>query len=72
MQYDQRGVRAAVIVSEKLLDARRHLRLQAIFMGGQSMMTDSSQLYSKSSIDLVDFDMTARATKAAMTEAGVT
>jgi sterol carrier protein 2 len=35
-------------------------------------MTDSPQLYSRSSMDLVGFDMSMRAAKAAMAEAGIT
>jgi len=66
------GAGAAVIVSEKFLAARPHLRSQAILMAGQALMTDSPQLYSKSSMDLVGYDMTKRAAAAALKEAGVT
>jgi sterol carrier protein 2 len=65
------GAGAAVIVSERFLKARPHLLSQAILMAGQSMMTDSPQLYSKSAMDLVGYDMTARAAKAALQDAGV-
>jgi len=65
------GAGAAVIVSQKFLDARPYLRSQAILMAGQSLLTDSPQLYSRSSMDLVGFDMTRRAAAAAMKEAGV-
>jgi len=65
------GAGAAVIVSQAFLDARPHLKSQAILMAGQSMMTDSPSLYSRSSMDLVGYDMTAKAGKAAMAEAGV-
>ena len=40
-------------------------------MAGQSLLTDSPQLYSKSSMDLVGYDMTKRAAQAALKEAGV-
>lgn len=66
------GAAAAVIVSKKFLEARSHLRQQAILMSGQSLLTDSPQTYSRSAIDLVGYDMTKRAVKAAMTEANVT
>ncbi len=66
------GSGAAVIVSQAFLDARPHLRSQAILMAGQSMMTDSPRLYSRSDMDLVSYDMTARAAKVALKEAGVT
>jgi len=65
------GAGAAVIVSQKFLDARPHLKSQAILMAGQSLMTDSPQLYSKSSMDLVGYDMTRRAAQAAYKEANV-
>ena len=65
------GAGAAVIVSQKFLDARPHLQSQAVLMAGQQLLTDSPQLYSKSAMDLVGYDMTKRAAKAAMGEAGV-
>jgi sterol carrier protein 2 len=65
------GAGAAVIVSQKFLDARPHLKSQAILMAGQSLLTDSPQLYSKSSMDLVGYDMTKRAAQAAFEEAGI-
>jgi sterol carrier protein 2 len=65
------GAGAAVIVSQKFLDDRPHLKSQAVLIAGQSLMTDSPQLYSKSSMDLVGYDMTKRAAQAALKEAGV-
>lgn len=65
------GAGAAVIVSQKFLNDRPHLRNQAILMAGQSLLTDSPQLYSKSSMDLVGYDMTKRAAQSAFKEAGV-
>jgi sterol carrier protein 2 len=65
------GAGAAVIVSQKFLDERPHLKSQAILMAGQTLFTDSPQLYSRSSMDLVGFDMTRRAAQAAYKEAGV-
>jgi sterol carrier protein 2 len=66
------GAGAAVIVSQKFLDERPNLKSQAILIAGQSLMTDSPQLYSKSSMDLVGYDMTKRAAQVALKEAGVT
>jgi sterol carrier protein 2 len=66
------GAGAAVIVSQKFLDERPHLKSQAVLIAGQSLMTDSPQLYSKSSMDLVGYDMTKRAAQVALKEAGVT
>nr|POF17499.1 non-specific lipid-transfer protein [Quercus suber] len=66
------GAGAAVIVSERFLDARPALKGQAILMAGQSLLTDSPQLFSKSAMDLVGYDMTKRAVAAAYKEAGIT
>jgi sterol carrier protein 2 len=65
------GSGAAVIVSQRFLDERPHLKSQAILIAGQCLMTDSPQLYSKSSMDLVGYDMTKRAAQVALKEAGV-
>ncbi|KAI5196658.1 hypothetical protein E4T39_07657 [Aureobasidium subglaciale] len=65
------GAGAAVIVSQRFLDARPQLRSQAILMAGQTLMTDTPALYSKSAMDLVGFDMTKQAVAAAYKEAGV-
>lgn len=66
------GAAAAVIVSQKFLDGRPHLKSQAVLMAGQSFKTDSPKVFGGSAIELVGFDMTARAGKAAMREAGIT
>lgn len=65
------GAGAAVIVSQTFLDAHPELKSKAILMAGQSLMTDSPQLFSKSAMDLVGFDMTKRAAIAALEEAKV-
>ena len=66
------GAGSAVICSQNFLEARPHLKSQAVLMAGQQLMTDFPQLYSKSSMDLVGYDMTKRAAKLALAEAGVT
>ncbi|KAI9044516.1 acetyl-CoA acetyltransferase [Aspergillus affinis] len=66
------GAAAAIIVSQKFLDARPELKSHAILIAGQSLKTDSPSLYSGSALDLVGYEMTRRATKAALTEAGAT
>ncbi|KAM3433927.1 hypothetical protein NHJ13734_006228 [Beauveria thailandica] len=64
------GAGAAVIVSQRFLDARPHLRRQAVLMAGQQLTTDSDRLYSgRSAIQLVGYDMTRRAVAAALAEA---
>ncbi|KAF2762835.1 acetyl-CoA acetyltransferase [Pseudovirgaria hyperparasitica] len=65
------GAGAAVLISQAFLDRRPQLKQKAILIAGQSMLTDSPQLFSRSAIDLVGFDMTKRAAKAAMAEARV-
>lgn len=65
------GAGAAVIVSERFLASKPQLRSQAVLMAGQALMTDSPQLYSKSAMDLVGYDMTKQAVQKAYREAGV-
>lgn len=65
------GAAAAVIVSERYLKSRPHLQDQAILIAGQSLLTDTPELYSRSDMDLVGFNMTAQASRKAMAEAGV-
>ncbi|KAK3045193.1 hypothetical protein LTS18_014356, partial [Coniosporium uncinatum] len=65
------GAGAAVIVSENYLNQHPELRSKAILMAGQAMLTDSPSLYSKSSMDLVGYDMTKRAAQQALAEAKV-
>ncbi|PQE09574.1 nonspecific lipid-transfer protein [Rutstroemia sp. NJR-2017a WRK4] len=66
------GGAAAVLVSQDFLDARPHLKEQAVLIAGQCMATDAPSLFSKSSIDLLGFEMTKYAAKTAMEEAKVT
>lgn len=66
------GAAAAVIVSQRFLDARPHLKSQAILIAAQQMCTDTPQVFSRSSMDLVGYDMTKRAVRQAMKEAGIT
>ena len=65
------GAGAAVIVSQAFLDARPHLKSQAVLIAGQSLMTDTPALYSRSAMQLVGYDMTKRAAEAALREAAV-
>uniref|UniRef100_A0A0B7KAY1 propanoyl-CoA C-acyltransferase n=1 Tax=Bionectria ochroleuca TaxID=29856 RepID=A0A0B7KAY1_BIOOC len=51
------GAAAVVIVSQSFLDARAHLKSQAILMAGQSFLTDSPKTYGTSAIELVGYDM---------------
>ena len=65
------GGAAAVIVSKQFLDARPHLKSQAILIAGQSMATDAPSMFDRSAINLMGFEMTQRAAKTALAEAGV-
>lgn len=65
------GGAAAVLVSQSFLDARPHLKAQAVLVAGQSMATDAPSLFSRSAIDLMGFEMTQVAARAALSEAGV-
>jgi sterol carrier protein 2 len=65
------GGAAAVIVSQAFLDARPHLKEQAVLIAGQCLATDSPSLFDRSSIDLVGYSMTQRAAQTALAEAGV-
>ncbi|KAI0407779.1 thiolase-like protein [Xylaria palmicola] len=66
------GSAAAVLVSQDFLDARPHLKDQAILVAGQCLATDSPELFSKSAIELVGAGMTRHASKVAMEEAKIT
>ncbi|KAI1117586.1 thiolase-like protein [Nemania sp. NC0429] len=66
------GGAAAVLVSQDFLDARPHLKDQAVLIAGQCLATDSPNLFSRSSIDLMGIDMTKHARKVAMDEAKIT
>lgn len=66
------GGAAAVLVSQAFLDARPHLKEQAVLIAGQHLATDAPSLFSKSAIDLMGYEMTQKAAKTAMAEAGVT
>ncbi|KAL2802813.1 acetyl-CoA acetyltransferase [Aspergillus granulosus] len=63
------GAAAAVIVSQRFLDARPEMKEHAILIAGQSLKSDSPSLYSGSAMDLVGYEMTRSATTAALTEA---
>lgn len=66
------GGAAAVLVSHDFLEARPHLRQQAVLIAGQCLATDAPSAFSRSSIDLMGYDMTKRAAIVALKEAGVT
>ena len=66
------GGAAAVLVSQDFLDARPHLKEQAILIAGQCLATDAPSLFSHSAIDLMGFEMTKHAAETAMKEANIT
>ncbi|KAJ5763394.1 Non-specific lipid-transfer protein [Penicillium manginii] len=65
------GGAAAVIVSQEFLDARPHLKENAILIAGQTLASDTDQVYNQSSIDLMGFGMSRYAARTAIAEAGV-
>ena len=66
------GGAAVVVVSQEFLDKRPHLKEQAILIAGQQLATDSPELFSRSAIDLVGYEMSKYAGQMAMKEAGIT
>lgn len=60
-----------MLVSQAFLDARPHLRSQAVLVAGHCLATDAPSLFSRSSIDLMGREMTQYAAKRAYDEAGV-
>ncbi|KAF4415123.1 sterol carrier [Fusarium acutatum] len=66
------GAAAAIIVSQKFLDARPHMKSRAILIAGQSLTTDSPTMYNGSAINLVGFDMARDAARKALAQAGTT
>jgi len=65
------GGAAAVLVSQAFLDARPHLKDQAILIAGQTLQTDTTSVFSRSAIDLMGYGMNAQAAKVALAEANV-
>ncbi|KAH7134742.1 thiolase-like protein [Dactylonectria estremocensis] len=65
------GGAAAILVSQAFLDARPHLKEQAVEIAGQCMATDAPSLFSRSAIDLMGYEMTQRAVRQATEEAGI-
>lgn len=65
------GGAAAVIVSQEFLDARPHLKEQAVQIAGQKLATDNHTLYNRSSIDLMGAGMSRNACREAVAQAGV-
>ncbi|KAG5992460.1 hypothetical protein E4U54_003638 [Claviceps lovelessii] len=69
------GGAAAVLVSQAFLDARPHLLREAgaaVEIAGQCLATDAPSLFSRSSIDLMGYEMTQHAVRTAMAEAHIT
>ncbi|KAL9127416.1 MAG: hypothetical protein Q9217_003712 [Psora testacea] len=65
------GGAAAIIVSQSFLDKHQELKVQVIEMAGQHLATDSPNVFSRSAIDLMGYDMTRRAAQTAMAEANI-
>lgn len=65
------GGAAAVLCSQAFLDERPHLKAQAVLIAGQSLMTDTPSVFSRSAIDLMGYGMNEKAAQAALSEANV-
>lgn len=65
------GAASAIIVSESFLRARPHLVENAILIAGQSLATDAPSLFDRSAISLIGAEMTAKAARTALAEAGL-
>ncbi|BDD61182.1 hypothetical protein MPDQ_002627 [Monascus purpureus] len=65
------GGAAAVIVSQAFLDARPHLKSQAIQIAGQKLVTDARSVFDRSAIDMMGFEMVRNACREVVAEAGV-
>ncbi|KAF8475007.1 sterol carrier protein 2 [Kalaharituber pfeilii] len=63
------GAAAAVLVTQRFLDAHPSLKSRAVLIAGQGMTTDAPSAFSRSAIDLIGYDMTTRAAAIAYQEA---
>lgn len=63
------GAAAAILVSQAFLDARPHLKGQAILVAGQCLATDMTAAYNNSAIELVGYSMGKYAAAEALKEA---
>lgn len=66
------GGAAAILVSQAFLDARPHLKDQAVLIAGQQLRTDDESVFSRSSIDLMGYGMNKLAAQAVLAEAKIT
>jgi sterol carrier protein 2 len=66
------GAAAAVVVSQKFLDARPHLKSQAVQILGQALATDSPDLYQNSAMSLVGYEMVGHTARQALSQAKIT
>lgn len=63
------GAAAAVVVSQSFLDARPHLKAQAVQILGQSLTTDGPTMYQNSALSLVGYEMIAHTASLAFGQA---
>ncbi|EPS42308.1 hypothetical protein H072_3727 [Dactylellina haptotyla CBS 200.50] len=66
------GAAAAVLVNEEFLRSHPELAARAVLIAGQSLTTDSPDLFSNSSISLIGSEMTVKGAQIAYKEAGIT
>ncbi|KAF8418566.1 thiolase-like protein [Tirmania nivea] len=63
------GAAAAVLVTKSFLDKHPEMRVRAVLIAGQAMTTDAVSAFSRSAVDLIGYDMTARAASSAYEQA---
>ncbi|KAK5070891.1 hypothetical protein LTR64_003865 [Lithohypha guttulata] len=66
------GGAAVVVCSQEFLDSHPQVKDQAVLIAGQALATDSPELFSRSAMDLVGFQMSKYAGQMAMKEANIT
>ena len=63
------GAAAVVLVTKRFLEVHPELEARAVLVAGQAMATDSPNVFSRSAVDLVGYDMTSDAASSAYAQA---
>ncbi|RPA77859.1 putative nonspecific lipid-transfer protein, mitochondrial precursor [Ascobolus immersus RN42] len=66
------GAAAAVLVSQHFLDTHPELKQNAVLIAGQAMTTDSPDVFNRSAISLIGFEMSQSAAQKALAQANLT
>jgi sterol carrier protein 2 len=65
------GAAAAVLVSQTFLDQHPELKQNAVLIAGQAMTTDSPDVFNRSAMSLIGFEMSQSAAQKALSQAGL-